>query len=215
MGEGANQLDATAGTVTRWIGDLKAGDDRALGPLWDRYFERLARRARKRLRASGGPTAVRDEEDVALSAFRLLAEGARAGRFPQLENREDLWRVLLHLAASRAVDAGRRERRQKRGGGAVLREADLVAGEGGGGRPGPLDRAAGRELSPGFAAEVAEECRLLLDALGDPRLRRIAERKLAGCTSEEIAGELGVSLRTVTLKLKHIRMVWQEREGAP
>ena len=40
-------------------------------------------------------------------------------------------------------------------------------------------------------------------------LRLIAERKLACFTNEEIARELGVSLRTVTLKLELIRKRWK------
>jgi ECF sigma factor len=37
------------GSVTRWIGDLKSGGDSAAQHLWERYFERLVRLARKQL----------------------------------------------------------------------------------------------------------------------------------------------------------------------
>jgi hypothetical protein len=39
------------GSVTGWIGDLKAGDD-AAARLWRRYFASLVRLARARIRAN-------------------------------------------------------------------------------------------------------------------------------------------------------------------
>ena len=38
------------GSVTGWIGDLKAGGDSAAQHLWERYFHRLVHLARARLR---------------------------------------------------------------------------------------------------------------------------------------------------------------------
>ena len=38
-----------------------------------------------------------DEEDVALAAFERFHRAALAGRFPQLHDRGDLWRILFTL----------------------------------------------------------------------------------------------------------------------
>jgi DNA-directed RNA polymerase specialized sigma24 family protein len=200
--------------VTRWIGDLKAGDRSVVQPLWDRYFGQLVERARAKLCAFRSPMAVNDEEDVALSAFHSLCEGVRLGRFPRLDDRDDLWRLLVHLTACKAVDRHRQERRQKRGGGDVLRESDLLANGGEDGRN-PLERLVGSEPSPEFAAMVAEEYRRRIESLEEPALRLIAERKLACSTNQEIAQELGVSLRTVTLKLELIRKRWKGNGDPP
>jgi ECF sigma factor len=203
-----------AGSITRWIGDLKAGDEQAIQPLWDRYFATLVERARAKLRAIRSSTAVNDEEDVALSAFQSLYEGIREGRFPRLEDRDDLWRLLVHLSACKAVDRHRAENRQKRGGGKALREVDLLAaGASDLDEANPLDRIIGSEPSPDFAAIVAEEYARRLDALGDPILRRIAELKLACYGNDEIRQQLGCSLRSVTLKLELIRKKWQISMG--
>ena len=68
------------GSITRWIGDFKAGDDQAIQPLWDRYFTTLVERARTKLRAIGSSRAVNDEEDVALAHSSLYTTAfARAG----------------------------------------------------------------------------------------------------------------------------------------
>ena len=72
-----------------------------------------------------------------------------------------------------------------------------------------LDELIGSEPSPEFAAMVAEEYRRRIETLAEPALRLIAERKLACLTNQEIASELGVSLRTVTLKLELIRKRWK------
>src|SRR4029079_11744737 len=70
------------GSITHWIGDLKAGGDAAAQKIWERYFDRLVRLARAKLRATS--RAVADEEDAALSAFGSFCRGAERGRFPQL-----------------------------------------------------------------------------------------------------------------------------------
>ncbi len=121
MDESESTADEPAGSVTRWIGELKAGDGKALQPLWDRYYARLVERARAKLGALRKVTPVNDEEDVPSSAFHSLYQGLREGRFPRLEDRDDLWRLLVHLAAWKAVDRHRAEHRRKRGGGKVLR----------------------------------------------------------------------------------------------
>jgi DNA-directed RNA polymerase specialized sigma24 family protein len=206
--------DELAGSVTRWLGGLKAGNEQALEPLWNRYYATLVERARAKLGALRSATAVNDEEDLALSAFQALYDGVRAGRFPRLEDCDDLWRLLVHLTACKAIDRHRGENRQKRGEGRVLNERDMIArGTADADGANPLDRIIGSEPSPDFAAMVAEEYMRGLDALGDQKLREIAELKLACFSNEEIRQRVGCSLRTVTLKLELIRKKWQMSTG--
>jgi DNA-directed RNA polymerase specialized sigma24 family protein len=196
------------GSVTIWLGVLKAGDQAAAQPLWERYFQCLVHRARARLRSMGRRGAAADEEDAALSAFDSFCAGVARGRFPKLDDREDLWRLLVTIAARKCVDQARRDGRQKRGGGRVLDEAALDDPRGAG-RSAGLDALIGPEPTPAFAALVAEEHRRLLDGLGDETLRRIALLKMEGCTLDEIATELGCARRTVVNKLQLIRMRWE------
>jgi DNA-directed RNA polymerase specialized sigma24 family protein len=202
-------LDEPAGSVSRWIIDLKAGDRQACQALWDRYYATLVERARSKLRALHSSTAVNDEEDLALSAFQSLYQGVREGRFPRLEDRDDLWRLLVHLTACQAVDQHRAEQRQKRGSGKIVNETDMIAGENED-QGSALDQIIGSEPSPEFAAMVAEEYCRRLGELGDETLRRIATLKLACYSNEEIRRQLGCSLRTVTLRLELIRKKWQK-----
>jgi DNA-directed RNA polymerase specialized sigma24 family protein len=196
----------SADAVTVWLERLKAGDPAAAGPLWDRYFARLVTLARARLRAA--PRAAADEEDVALSAFDSFCRRAAAGRFPRLDDRDDLWQVLLVITARKAAALARREGRQKRGGGRVV-QASAAGGEGS--SADVLAGLAGGEPTPEAAAQVAEEYGRLLALLGDGELRRLAIWKLEGHTNAEIAGKLGKSVPTVERKLARIRQAW-ERE---
>src|SRR5262245_1006353 len=146
-------------SVTHWLEQLQAGDSAAAQPLWERYFHRLVGLARAKLQ--GAPRRAADEEDVALSAFDSFCRGAERGHFPQLEDRDNLWRLLVTLTVRKAARLARDERCQKRGGGAVvLGEAALAdAGTGlGGDTLSGLGEVIDPEPTPAFAAEVAEEC---------------------------------------------------------
>jgi hypothetical protein len=107
------------GSVTRWISDLKAGRAAAVQPLWERYFSRMVELARLRLRSSRHKDAGSDEEDAALSAFDSLCAGLTRGRFPNLADRDDLWKLLVVITTRKVQAQARRQLRQKRGGGQV------------------------------------------------------------------------------------------------
>jgi DNA-directed RNA polymerase specialized sigma24 family protein len=190
-----------AGSVTHWIGQLKAGEPAAAQKLWEWYFQKMVELAR--LKLQGMPRRAADEEDVALSAFKSFCQGAGSGRFPQLQDRNSLWPLLMAITAHKAIDLMRHERRLKRGG--PRRDAvDQIDAEA------ALGEVVGREPTPEFALQIAEECERLLDQLGDNGLRSIALWKMEGYTVEEIAARLGCVPRTVERKLQVIRKLWEE-----
>ncbi len=198
---------SSGGSVTHWIGQLKAGNPAAAQPLWERYFQRLVSLARKRLQ--GTPRRAADEEDVALSAFDSFCRGAERGRFPQLQDRNNLWPLLVVITARKAIDLVQREHRLRRGAGRVLDEAALPGPAGSSGNTFGLEQVLGPEPTPAFAAQVAEECQRLLTALGDAELRSIALWKMEGYTHEEIAAKLDCAVRRVQRKLRLIRSLWE------
>ena len=196
------------GSITVWIGRLKAGDAAAAGPLWENYFHRLVGQARRKL--GDRPPVVGDEEDVALSAFDSFFRRAQNGRFPDLDDRTDLWKLLLAIVSRKAFNLVRNERREKRGGGQV-RHASALASE-----PGVdvFAEVIGREPTPELAAQVAEECQRLLDDLADADLRAVAVAKMEGNTNAEIALQRTCSIATVERKLNLIRKRWQREVEA-
>jgi DNA-directed RNA polymerase specialized sigma24 family protein len=196
------------GSVTRWVGGLKAGDPEAAGRLWERYFADLVRLARSRLRDA--PRAAADEEDAALSAFDSLCRGIEQSRFPRLDDRTDLWRILVTVTSRKVADLVQLERCLKRGGGRTRTEADIAAAalDAGG-----IGQAPGNDPSPETAAMMAEECRRLFDVLPDESLRQVARLKLEGYTDPEVAARLGCGLSTVERRLRTIRTVWTARSS--
>jgi DNA-directed RNA polymerase specialized sigma24 family protein len=190
------------GSVTRWISRLKDGDRDAARPLWEAYFHRLVALARDKLRGTSRRAA--DEEDVAIAAFDSFYRRAERGQFPRLEGRGDLWQLLFVLTTRKAVDLARRETRRP-GRAASGRSPREQAGL-------DLDLILDEEPSPEFAALVADECRRLLDLLGDEALRSVAVWKMEGETNAAIASRLGCDVSTVERKLGRIRKLWS-REG--
>ena len=177
-------------SVTLWITQLKQGDRAAVSPLLERYFQRLVGMARVRLQGRPGLAAY--DEDVALSAFKSLCLRAERGNFPQLDDRDDLWRLLAMLTIRKAIDLQRRKR---------------PPGESG---DDDVQRLLSREPPPELATELADEYRRLLEKLGDERLQAVALWKVEGYSNEEIAAKLGCGLRSVERKLHRIRAAWAE-----
>jgi DNA-directed RNA polymerase specialized sigma24 family protein len=200
-------------SVTRWLRGVKAGDSADIERLWNRYFQRLVRLAGAKL--PGHCRRAFDEEDVAISAFQSFCDRAGRGEFPQLNGRDDLWRLLAMLTVRKAAVTMRHQTRQKRGGGRVLGESAFGVGA----RDGESETCSGiamilsREPTPDDAARFADAFDQLFARLADQTLRTIALRKLKGDTVEEVAASLGTSTRTIDRKLRLIRAIWEEAAG--
>jgi DNA-directed RNA polymerase specialized sigma24 family protein len=190
------------GSVTHWLEGVRHGDSLAAQKLWERYFPELVRLARVKL--GGKPRRVADEEDVALSAMDSFFQAVRAGAFPNLADRHDLWRLLLRMTARKVVDLERYEARDRRGGGRVRSESalhgsDVVWGDC------ALAQVIGDTPTLKFAAMMADERRRLLEGLSKPDLQALAVAKMEGYTNQEIADQLECSVRTVERRLHLIR----------
>lgn len=184
---------AESTAVSRWVILLKQGQIEAAQPLWERYYSKLVNLARARL---GKPGA--DHETVAASALNSFFFAIKKGRFPQLSDRNNLWKLLVFITGQKIVNYRRYENAKKRQRGEISKDDELIR------------QAVSREPTPLFAAMVAEEFQRLLDSLGDIKLQQVAVWKMEGLTNEEIAQRMNCAVRSVSNKLNLIRKVLQE-----
>jgi len=200
---------ADQGSVSGWIEAAKNGDESSVRKLWDRYRDRVVRLARTRMQ--GASRRVSDEEDVALSAFARFCLGIQEQKFPQLDNRDDLWRILAKITVQKSLDQAKGERRQKRGGGNVRGDSAFLNPPSASGING-IEQVLCDAPTPELAASFAEECGKMLESLGDERLQEIALAKLEGHTNAELAQKYDCAVSTIERALRLIRKKWEERQ---
>jgi RNA polymerase sigma factor (sigma-70 family) len=183
--------------VTHWIERVKEGDSIAAHQIWQHYFERLVRAVRQRLR--GQNRAVSDEEDVVASVFESFYQAAEIGRFPDLSDRDELWRLLLKMSARKIVDKQRHDRRQRRGAGIPIHSLNE------GREHRSVVEVVGDAPTPEMVAIMAETFEQFFSHLGVGELQEIAVAKLEGHSNAEIARQLQCSERTIERRLHLIR----------
>ena len=188
--------------VSHWIHLIKQGDSVAANRIWKLYFDRLVRAVRRRL--YGQNRATSDEEDIVLSVFDSFYAAVEQGRFPDLADRDDLWRLLLTMSARKVVDKRRHDQRQRRGGNVAIHSLD------GGQQELVLFEAIGSEPSPEMVLMMQESVEQLFSHLGVGQLRDLAGAKLEGYSNAEIAERLGCSERTIERRLHLIREKLQQ-----
>jgi DNA-directed RNA polymerase specialized sigma24 family protein len=101
----------------------------------------------------------------------------------------------------------RRRACQKRGGGKTVGESALLADPDA--REVGLAQFCDRESSPELVAQLGEDYRHVMEALGGHLLRTVAQMQLEGHNSKEISERLSISTRSVERKLRLIRTIWE------
>lgn len=188
--------------VSHWIDLVKHGDSTAANRIWQHYFDRLVRSVRHRL--YGQNRAVSDEEDIVLSVFDSFYSAVEKGRFPDLSDRDDLWRLLLRMSARKVVDKRRHDQRQRRGGGVNLHSFDHTTdGEN-------VIEAIGNEPTPEMVLMMQESVEQFFSHLGVGQLRDLAGAKLEGYSNAELARRFDCSERTIERRLHLIREKCQQ-----
>ncbi len=178
--------------------------------LWEHFFHRLYDLAKHKLRLR--TRRAYDEEDAAQSAFHSVCAGIVAGRFPELHDRDSLWRLMLVITAQKVSNRHRYDQQQRRDVRRTLSDSvfthspeEFIAGD---------IHVASREPTPEFAVEFVDVCERLFDGLADATLKEIATLKMEGYTDIEVADRLKCSRRTVQRRITIIRRHWEHLEMA-
>jgi len=186
--------------ITQWIRGTRAGDPESEAALWGHYFKIVVRLARSRMFALQG--SIYDEEDAAASALHSVFRGIKSGGFPDLHDRNNLWRVVVLITKRKLRAQWRRETTARRSGQATSPDEP----------PLHIEEVICDEPTPDFVTELMDETECLLEKLDDDQQRRITVMKLDGFTNDEIAEQLKCSSRSVRRKLERIRNVWHRAE---
>lgn len=199
------------GSVTIVIRKMKAGDERGADLLWQRFHDRIKTLVRSRLHPAHSQIA--DEEDVALESLAELFRGLLKGKFQDLSNRNDFWRLLVTVATRNVIDQVNREKTQKRGGGRVHNET-AIRSETSVHSTQLFDRIPSTIPTPEAQSMITENVARLLESLKDGELQTIALMKAAGSNNQEVSDQMGISLRSVERRLREIRERWSAQADA-
>lgn len=193
-------------SVTDWIESLKRGSDDATAKIWQRYVEQLVREADRRLKDL--PRRAVDGEDIAQEAFDGFFRGVREDRFSKLEDRHDLWQLLVTLADRRATDRLRRELAARHGKGHIRGDSAIgpQPDRSGSGAPG-FDNVVAPLVTPESAEALIWLIQRSFPELADEELQQIALDRAANYSVAEIAERHGLALRTTERKLELIREI--------
>ena len=194
------------GSISLKLSELRRGDQVALERICDRYYDRLAAIAHRKL--MGKPLRVVDEFAVANEALQEFYSRACRGEFDNVTTRGDLLPVLIRLTHDRVVDQVRRELAQKRGSGKT--RGHSVFARRGKEPDGDFDAIRGALDSPSTRQIVADELRSVLAKLPDEAMRTIVLLRADGYTDQEIARELDISLATVERKRRRVKLLLAE-----
>ncbi|MCA9049141.1 MAG: hypothetical protein KDA89_10465 [Planctomycetaceae bacterium] len=192
--------DTNANNVSHWIDLIKYGDSAAANRIWQHYFDRLVRSVRQRLK--GQNRAVSDEEDIVLSVFDSFYAAAEQGRFPDLSDRHDLWRLLLRMSARKVIDKRRHDRRQRRGGDVEIHSL--------GSDDEIIIEVIGNEPSPEMVLMMQESVEQFFSHFGVGHLHELAVAKLEGYSNAELSRRFECSERTIERRLHLIREKYQQ-----
>lgn len=195
------------GSVSVWLDGVRNGASTAQQAIWSRYLQRLVNYADHRLRQLG--VRAEDGDDIAQKVFAGFFRRAQAGQFPQLEDRDDLWRVLVVITNDRVIDVRRKKR--------PATESAMGKVQDNSANTPAIEQVVNNGPSPELGCEVVESMRELMNRMDrrHPALKQIAALRLEGYTVQEIAEKLGTPKRTIERRLEWILEIWDRYRSEP
>lgn len=202
-----NQRMSNEHSISDWLQALRDGSDaEAAQEIWNRFQKRLIGVALKQLRFTAKRTA--DGEDVVNEAFASFYRRIENGEYPDVKDRDGLWRMLLTITENKARKQLRRELAAKRGAGKTRGDSIFRSS------PNPADWAgfeqiASTDPTPDDVMMLRDTMSDLFDRLSDEE-RTIATLRMQSYSNAEVSQETDLSLATVERRLKKIREKWSE-----
>jgi hypothetical protein len=190
------------GSVSHWLRELKAGDRVAVEAIWHRYYQRVVKLASQKMKVN--PDRAVDGEDIAQLVMHRFCTSATQGCYPHLDDREQLWDLLVVFTLNRIRKHLRACNTLKRLGlySQVFEFRQTEA----------LEDLQTPE-APTIMADMMDTWLTRLDQ-EDPagQLRQIAIWSMDGISGSEIARILKKRKSFILQQIRLIRLLWEECE---
>lgn len=194
--------DEDIGSVSYWLKELKTGDSLAVEAIWHRYYQRVVELASRKMKVN--PDRAVDGEDIAQLAMHRFCTNATLGCYPNLDDREQLWDLLVVFTLNRIRKHLRACNRLKRSGqhSQVFEFSQLEV----------LQDLQTPE-APTIMADMVDAWLNRLDQ-EDPsgQLKQIAIWSMDGISGSDIARILKKRKSFVLHQIRLIRLLWEECE---
>jgi DNA-directed RNA polymerase specialized sigma24 family protein len=191
------------GSVSHWLRELRTGDDQAVEAIWNRYYRRVVELAIRKMKVNPDPAV--DGEDIAQLAMHRFCTNATLGCYPNLDDREQLWDLLVVFTLNRIRKHLRACNTLKRSG----RHSQIFEFK---------KTEVLKDLqTPEAPTIMADMVHTWLDRLDreDPtgELKQIAIWSMDDISGSEIARILKKRKSSVLLQIRLIRLLWEECES--
>lgn len=188
---------------------MRQGDPDAIRRLVDRYFRKLRNLSQERIRR--GKPIYEDGEDIAIQVLTSVCQKIEQGKYPDLQNREDLWYLMIFIAHRMVID--RRRSRKKLSLQTPMEEDPVPKEQTLEGAletiDNDLDSFLAEDSESDFALlEILDCWQEMIRQIKDPVAKDVAKLKLEGHSNREIATMLGIVPRTVDRKSELIEQRW-------
>ena len=194
--------DEDIGSVSYWLKELKTGDSLAVEAIWYRYYQRVVELASRKMKVN--PDRAVDGEDIAQLAMHRFCTNATLGCYPNLDDREQLWDLLVVFTLNRIRKHLRACNRLKRSGqhSQVFEFSQLE-----------VLKDLQTPEAPTIMADMVDAWLNRLDQ-EDPsgQLKQIAVWSMDGISGSDIARILKKRKSFVLHQIRLIRLLWVECE---
>lgn len=188
---------------------MRQGDPEAIHRLVERYFGRLRKLSQERIRR--GKPIYEDGEDIAIQVLTSVCRKVEQGKYPDLQNREDLWYLMIFIAHRMVID--RRRSRKNLSLQTSWEEAFVVKENTMQGAletiDNDMDSFSNEDADSDFQLlEIIDCWQEMIRQIKDPVAKQVARLKLEGYSNREIAAKLDIVPRTVERKSELIEQRW-------
>lgn len=184
-------------SIRALLENVKGGVDSAVTEIWERFFPDLVKLAARRM--VGHDKRMQDEEDVAISVMHSFVAAAQGGRFPNLNDRDGIWKLLCTMTRRKVIDYLRKKSARPGVGESALLNANTPER--------PMQDVLASDPTPEMLVIVTDQIDHMLAVLPE-KYHQVALLKMECLTVPEIAKATGLHTRTVERRLKIIREFW-------